>query len=571
MKKQLYLCVSVLASLLVSCDSFLEREPLDKVSSGVYFKTSKDLELYVNQFYTQFPSFGSFGIGYLSYDTNSDNLVHENYDTRLAGYGTVPGNAEDAGWKWGEIRAVNYMLANIGNLETSFDEAKAFIGEAYFFRSYLYFNLLQKFGNLPWVNQPYDTESEELFNPRISRNIIVDSMLIDLDKAIAYMPEKGNAMEGRLSKEAALLFKSRVALYEGTWEKYHNGTRFGVENADYNKYLRVAAESAKQLMDMNTCSLFTTGDPNTSYYHLFSKTDFKDVLEVILARTYSLALGLTHRAQNYLLYRGSRLGLSKSLVDDYLCLDGKPTASHPEFSDKSLLEVIKGRDPRLAQTTWIPGDLRCGTGEEPLYFDRPYIYLTGEQLCSTGYQLKKGSDPNTVDTENAETGVIIFRFAEALLNYAEARAELGELTQDDVNKTINVIRARVGVAALNMNAITNDPNWQYPEISPILNEIRRERRVELACEGYRLADLMRWRAHNVFKDKRMKGFYFNQADYPEMVGGKDIYLDEDGYVDPYQVSLPEGYKFNPERDYLLPLPTTELVLNKNLKQNPEWE
>lgn len=571
MKKKLYICASILASFLVSCDSFLEREPLDKISNEVYFKTSKDLELYVNQFYTKFPGFGGYGIGYLGDDRNSDNMVYEDYDVRLAGYKTVPGNASDAGWKWEDIRSVNYMLANLGNLESSFDESKAYIGEAYFFRSYLYYSLLQNFGDLPWVNQPYGTESEDLYNPRISRNIIVDSMLLDLDKAIEYMPEKADVVDGRLSKEAALLFKSRVALFEGSWEKYHNGTDFGVKDADYNKYFRVAVEAAKQLMDMNKYGLFTTGDPNTAYYQLFNKTDFKDNTEVILARTYSLVLGLTHRAQNYLLYRGSRTGLSKELVDDYLCLDGKPTASHPEYSDKKLLSVVKDRDPRLAQTMWIPGDLRVGIGEEPLYFDRPFIYLTGEQQCSTGYQLKKGSDPYTVDTENAETGVIVFRYAEALLNYAEARAELGELTQDDVDKTINQLRQRVGVADLKLNAITHDPNWKFPSISPILNEIRRERRVEFACEGSRLSDLMRWRAHEVFANKRPKGFYFNQSEFPEMVPDKDVYLDENGYVDPYQVSLPEGYKFNPNRDYLLPLPTTELVLNTNLKQNPGWK
>lgn len=571
MKKKLYIYASIFVSFLISCDSFLEREPLDKISNEVYFKTSKDLELYVNQFYTKFPSFGGFGIGYLGDDRNSDNMVYEDYDVRLAGYKTVPGTAEDAGWKWEDIRSVNYMLANLVNLESSFDESKAYIGEAYFFRSYFYYSLLQKFGDLLWVNKPYDTESKDLYNLRVSRSVIVDSMLVDLDKAIEYMPDKANVADGRLSKEAALLFKSRVALFEGSWEKYHNGTEFGVDNADYNNYFRIAANAAKELMGMNKCALFTTGDPNTAYYQLFNKTDFKDNPEVLLARTYSLVLGWTHRAQNYLLYRGSRTGLSKELVDDYLCLDGKPVASHPEYSDKGLLNVVKDRDPRLAQTIWIPGDLRVGTGEEPLYFDRPFIYLTGEQQCSTGYQLKKGSDPYTVDTENAETGVIVFRYAEALLNYAEAKAELGELSQEDVDKTINQLRQRVGMADLKLYAITHDPNWKFPTISPILNEIRRERRVEFACEGYRLPDLMRWRAHELFSNKRLKGFYFNQSEFPEIEPGKDIFLDKDGYVDPYQISLPEGYKFNPNRDYLLPLPTTEFVLNTNLKQNPGWK
>ena len=332
----------------------------------------------------------------------------------------------------------------------------------------------------------------------------------------------------------------------------------------------MAADAAKQVMDMGTYSLFTTGDPNTSYYNLFNKTEFQDNPEVILARTYSLLLGLTHRAQNYLIYRGSRTGLSKSLVNDYLCLDGKPVAAHPEHSDKNLTDEIKDRDPRLAQTIWCPGDLRYGVGEEPLYFELPFLNLTGEQHCTTGYQLKKGSDPYCVDTENAETGVIVFRYAEALLNYAEAKAELGEITQEDVDKTINVIRQRVGVAGLQLNNIANDPNWQFPALSPIINEVRRERRVEFACEGYRLDDLMRWRAHELIVNKRLKGYYYNASDFPEIVVGEGVYLDENGYVDPYQVSLPNGFQFNPNRDYLSPLPTTELVLNGKLEQNPGW-
>lgn len=571
MKSKMYLAIlAILSILLGSCDSFLDREPLDKISSESYFKTSKDLELYVNQFYTSFPGYGGYDAGPFWTDKNSDNLVPESYDIRLAGYQTIAGNANDAGWNWGNIRSVNYMLANLDHLEASFDEAKPFIGEAYFFRSYFYYSLLTKFGDLPWVNKPYDTDSDELYDSRVARNVIVDSMLVDLDKAIEYIPNKSDVEEGRLSKEAALLFKSRVALFEASWEKYHEGTVFGVKNADYNKYYRAAIEAAKQIMDSNNFELYSTGDPKTSYYQLFNKTEYSDNKEVILARTYSLVLGLTHRSQNYLLFRGSQLGLSKDLVDDYLCIDGKPTASHEEFSDKDLLSIVHNRDPRLAQTMWIPGDLRIGTGPEPVYFEKPFIDMTGAYKCITGFQLKKGSDPYTIDTENAETGAITFRYAEVLLNYAEAKAELGELTQEDIDKTINLLRKRVGMAELVIDAISNDPNWKFPNISPLLNEIRRERRVEFACEGYRLDDLLRWRAHELFMNKRPKGFYFNQTDFPEMVSGKDILLDDEGYVDPYKQSLPNGYQFNPDRDYLLPLPTSELVLNPNLKQNPGW-
>ena len=127
------------------------------------------------------------------------------------------------------------------------------------------------------------------------------------------------------------------------------------------------------------------------------------------------------------------------------------------------------------------------------------------------------------------------------------------------------------MAELRIASITTDPNWDFPDLSPAINEIRRERRVELACEGYRLMDLLRWRAHGLFVNKRPKGFHFNPSEFPTMVPEKDVYLDENGYVDLYKVSLPNGYQFNPDRDYLLPLPTTELVLNTNLTQNPGWQ
>lgn len=563
--------ISLFITLLFSsCDSFLDRTPLDKVDSGSYFKNSKELELYVNQFYDKFPSYGGYGAGIYWEDKNSDNMVHQEYDTHLGGYTVVEGNPGDAKWEWDQIRSVNYMLVNCDRSESGFQENKQYIGEAYFFRAYFYFDLLSKFGDLPWVNEPYEPGAKELYSERLARNIIVDSMLIDLDKAIEYMDLKANVVESRLSKEVALLFKSRVALFEASWEKYHQGTDFGVKNPASEKYYKQAADAAKTLMDMGTASLYSTGDPTMTYFELFNKIDYAKVPEVLLHRGYSLALGITHRSQGYLLYRGSQIGLSKDLVDDYLYLDGKPIAAHPEFSDKTLLDVIKDRDPRLAQTMWIPGDIRVSKGGEVIYFDKPFIDMTGAFNCSTGFQLKKGADPYVADYENSETGLILFRYAEALLNYAEAKAELGEITQEDIDKSINLLRQRVGMADLDMNSITHDPNWKFPNLSPLLNEIRRERRVEFACEGSRLLDLLRWRAHELFVNKRPRGFYFNQTDFPDMDPNKDILLDENGYVDPYKQSLPGGFQFKPDRDYLKPLPTSELVLNKNIKQNPGW-
>lgn len=569
--KKTIIILTVVATLFSACESFLDKEPLDKIGAESYFKTSKDLELYVNQFYDAFPSFGSFGAGLFWSDDNSDNMVMEEYNVRLAGFSVIPGNASDAGWKWDNLRSVNYFLQNCYRSEDSYKQNSQYIGEGYFFRAYFYYDLLTKFGDLPWVNEAYDAESKDLYNSRISRSIIVDSMLIDLDKAIDMMDLKSNVTEGRLSKEVALLFKSRVALFEGTWEKYHAGSEFAPGKADPNKYFRAAAEAAGKLIEMKTNSLFSTGNAKTSYYELFNKTDYSKNPEVMLWRKYGLSLGLTHRLQGYVLYRGSRRGYTKSFVDDYLCIDGLPLASHPERDNKSLLGIVNERDPRLAQIMWIPGDIRVAKGSDIVYFDKPFIDQTGEYNCLTGFQMKKGADPYVKDQDNSETGLIIFRYAEALLNYAEAKAELGDITQADIDKSINQLRKRSGVAALNISSIEKDPNWLFPSISPLLNEIRRERRVELACEGFRLLDLLRWRAHEVFINKRPRGFFFKQADFPNVDPKKDLKLDENNYIDPYKISLPNGYQFNPKRDYLLPLPTSELLLNSNLKQNPGWQ
>jgi hypothetical protein len=172
--------------------------------------------------------------------------------------------------------------------------------------------------------------------------------------------------------------------------------------------------------------------------------------------------------------------------------------------------------------------------------------------------------------DDGETASIIFRYAEALLNYAEAKAELGTLTQADVDISINKLRERVQMPDLDISAIATDPNWLYPALSPEINEIRRERRVELACEGYRLDDLERWADMDRLVGQRPLGAKFKQSDFPTLVPGSSILVNADGYIDPYQKALPTGYKFKVDRDYLFPVPQLELNLNENLDQNPGW-
>jgi len=568
MKTKTYILLIFVIGIL-SCEDYLDRYPLDAISSNQYWTTAQDLQLYVNQYYTRFPN-DTRNDGTIL-DNNSDNLVESVYNSVLAGTRTVP--ASGGGWSWSDIRNVNYFLNHYNTVDAPWGSVKQFVGEAYFFRAYFYFNMLSNFGDLPWINEPLHSESEELFMERAPRQIVVDSIVADLDKAISYMNNKGEVSASRLNRQIAMLYKSRVCLFEGTWEKYHANSPFGVSSSDGSKYLVQARDAAKQLIDEKLYDVYTTGEPYKDYYRLFGQNDYSSNSEVMLWKKWDISLGLQRWQPSIW---GMDRGVTKSLIDDYLCIDGKPISTSSLYEgDDNLLNTVKNRDPRLSQLIYLPGDPINIIGSDTTLFDKPDIDKSGSYLCVTGFQLKKYSnrwdDHLKEDYYQSQIGSIIFRYAEALLNYAEARAELGEITQIDLDLTINKLRDRIAMPHLLLNSISVDPDWDYPELSPVINEIRRERRIELACEGLRLSDLLRWRSHNIFTGFRPIGMKFIQSDFPDMMIGTNVYLDQNGYIDPYQKSLPLGYGFKPERDYLYPIPSVEFTLNSSLSQNPGWD
>lgn len=567
-----YYIIFCLFIFLSSCsDDFLDKQPLDAISSDNYWQTSTDLELYVNQFYTLFPFETRNDKNLL--DGSSDNLIEDGFSSILAGTRVVPG----AGGPWTTyyttVRSLNYFFDRYNSVPEAFDSYKQYVGEAHFFRAYVYFNLVRDYGDVPWVNRVLQDDSEELKQGRTPRNIVVDSILSDLDKAISYLGDKGSVSDQRLNKQIALIFKSRVSLFEGTWEKYHANTPFGVNGSDGTKYLEQARDAAKQIMDSEIYDIYSTNSPNIDYYRLFGQDDYSSNPEIMFWKKWDANLGLVRWSPSIW---GNAMGVSKELVDSYLTKDGQPISTSTLYEgDDNLLTVVQNRDPRLAQTIWIPGDpLNVIGATDTTFFEKADIHLTGSYLNVTGYQLKKYSnawgDNLRQNYYQSEIGSIIFRYAEVLLNYIEAQAELGNVSQEDIDQTINKLRARVNMPPLVLNAIPQDPNWDFPSLSPIINEIRRERRVELSFEGLRKYDLLRWRAHHLFVNQRPLGAVFVQSDYPEMEIGKNVYINSQGYIDPYQVSLPEGYLFKPGRDYLAPLPNIELTLNENYNQNSGW-
>lgn len=572
MKKVCYMgAVLAMLAAVTGCSSFLDRLPEDRIVDQDFWTVPNDVKIYANQFYPAFPSHGGYSGGLFWSDNDSDNMTPGTYNQRLAGQNTLNDSGD---WSfYNHIRSVNYGLERIHTVQGDPNERDMYVGELLFFRAFFYFQLVRQYGDVPWHAQSLNIDAEELFKPRSPRTTVVDSILQDLTTAISYLPVRGSAALNRLNKECALLFKSRVALYEGTWQKYHEGTVFATPGADWRSYLETAADAAYTLVELGTASLFQPVNPENYYADLFGAKDYATNPEILLYKKHSEALGQSHFLQRYM-FSGGNTGVSKSLVDDFLCADGLPIANSGLYSgDEKLTDVIADRDPRLRQMLWAPGDpVEMNNGEITAVFTVPDLAVSGEHRSVSGYQLKKGK---TVDMESGsfdlETASILFRYAEVLLNYAEAKAELGTITQDDVDLSINKIRLRARMPDLIIATIAPDPHWLHKDISPLLNEIRRERRIELACEGFRFDDLARWAAMDILVAKRTLGAKFVQSDFPNLMPGTHILINDNGYIDPYQAGLPLGFQFDLERDYLLPIPQQELTLNKEkLIQNPGW-
>ena len=580
MKKVLYTFMIMLGLTISSCDDLLDRTPLDQISDPEFWKTEGDLQLYVNKIYetTTGSAGGYWGLsgsgGTQLPDAGTDIVITQgNYisaKNRMDGVITVP--TSGGGWTWTNVRNVNYFLENANRVTTGLLKDQ-YIGEAYFFRAWFYFELLKQFGDLPIITKVLSiTDEDILYSERSSRTDVVNFIVSDLDQAIAKMKLKTEVAAGRLNRDIALLFKSRVCLYEGTWEKYHKGTPFA-GTTDGSAFLNLAATAAKTLIDGNRYSL-TTGNTKSVYYELFNQIDLTSNKEVLFWKQYNSLIGgdnFTNQQWNW----PHASGYTREFVRMYLCTDGLPISLSPLYKgDGDLRTVAVNRDPRCDQTIMKPGDaLSISVKNDTVKFVTPV--LTG-QSGPTGYESKKWRRPQVDPRTNGNTGElawIIFRYAEALLNYAEARAELGQLTQADVDLSINKLRQRVGMPNLNLSAITTDPSW--PDygytLTPALQEIRRERTVEMAAEGHRLNDVLRWRAHSLFVGKRPRGTKY--TDEFKKINAA-LKQDTEGYLDPYSGTVLTGagstWGFNPAKHYLMPLPTNELTINTKLKQNPGY-
>ena len=552
-----YLIQSILVAvtlLTVSCNDYLDRFPKDSFSEPTFFKTENDLIYYANQFY------GSLPVQRMDNDNNSDNMVPQNINTFLAGTYTVPGSG--GGWAsgdWANIRSCNYFLEHYSRAETSFKERYA--GEVRFFRALFYWYKVVNFGDVPLLLKALDDNSEELYGPREKREKVMDEVVLeDLKFAVANLPEKNQAAAGRLHKDAARALMSRICLWEGTYRKYRN-----IEGAD--TYLDACVKASEELMDAGY-DIYSTGNTDEDYRNLFIQKDLRSNPEAIFYRAYITDKN-TH---NYTRQASeNNTGMSKDFVDSYLFLDdGKPIGltSHP-YDDSTPAKECEGRDPRYTQTIATPGFIMT---LPDLAVNLPAI---GTSRTSTGYWNIKGrsSDLAQFNADKSDLDLFIFRYAEVLLNYAEAKYELtGSLTIAELDKSINLIRDRVGMPHLTTNpdADPNAVNYGYT-VAPLLYEIRRERRIELVGEGFRFNDIIRWKAGKLIEGvKTIRGMKLTdelRSQYADPSSLNNIAVDDAYYIIVYP-SIATTRKWN-DKSYLYPLPTDEKD-RCHYEQNPGW-
>lgn len=600
MKNNIIALILSASVLVVSCD--LAEQPKAKAGRDMIFGSETGLLTYTNGFYEYLPDYDN---------AHKQNITMDNAAKNATGtyeVGAYTTNTSTS-WSWGSIRNVNYFLKYNTSSNVSEPIRNNYSGIARLFRAYLYFNKLVQYGAVPWIDIPLEPDSPELFKTQDSRDVIISKMIEDLDFAAANITEdKITPNSNRVNRWTALFFKSRVCLFEASFRKYHaTGSKYGKEylkdcKITAEELYRQAADAAQEIIEKGPYRLYT-GTPYAngrgSYRELFiSDNAVSQEVMLSLALDPVLQLGEANWYYNSSTY-GPHLCMTHAFAKTYLNLDGTPYNDKKGDTYKTFAEETSGRDYRLNQT--IRGaDYTC-KDKEGVFVPTP-ANMTGHSL--TGYQFTKYV-MDDISFDGGRTNyndVPIARYAEVLLNYAEAKAELGTLTDADWEKTIGALRGRAGITGgLDKKPTTADPYMMsiYAGVTdPVILEIRREREIELILEGLRLNDLKRWACGKLWETAAWDGIYIPALNTPLDLNGdgtNDVFVTEDSkYSGPYKsiamytganlkvVKLADdtkgGYRLNYEISrvwndnmYIYPIPEIVIQKNPNLKQNPGWD
>lgn len=527
------------ALAFTSCNDFLDRAPLSEVTPDAYLKTEADLAAYTVGAYS-FPTHGGFNIGTFGIDNGTDNQATSNASPIW-----IPGEyrvSQSGGvWNFNAIRNINYFIENAvpnwkeGKITGNGPNIEHYIGEAYFLRAYEYFNKVQALGDFPILKTslPDDQALLTEASKRRPRNEVARFILADLDSAILLLKDAAPGGKNRISRNSALLFKSRVGLHEGSWLTYHRGTarvpggpgwpgqgkvdNFSIDiDSEIDFFLTQAMNAAELVADQISLETNKQDDGYNSsgnpYFNMFASENLSAYQEVLFWRDYDPSLGINQNVNHYLNRNGGNTGYTREFVDNFLMANGLPIyATGSGYQGDDLIENVKsGRDNRLQLFMKAPGELRVNNitnaDGSPVLITDPDIIGLQETKYVTGYGVKKGFsyDNNQGEGNLGSTGAIVFRGVEAYLNYIEASYMKEGAVNGKAASYWKAIRTRAGVnpdfmvtvGATDMSIEAGNDFGAYSSGSvlsdKVLYNIRRERRTELMAEGSRMRDLKRW-------------------------------------------------------------------------------
>ncbi|KGE13072.1 RagB/SusD family nutrient uptake outer membrane protein [Sphingobacterium deserti] len=583
-----------------SCnDDFMDRMSETEINRESFFNTANDLDLFIMGLY-DFP-----GVEIYQADATTDNASSTgNIEVKNLMAGNATASTITTGWghdDWEQLRKVNFYLANMGKAQISETEKAHYEGLGRYFRARFYVEKVKRFSDVPWVDKALEVGDQDyLFAGRDSREFVVGKILEDFEYAAQHVNPQ--APLGAVNKWVVMQEFGRFALYEGTYRKYHNELNL---QATANALIEKAYSLSDQMMREGGYEIYNTGNPSADYGNLFFSESLDNNKEVVLGRFY--ANNVVNASDWPGMFGNYEYYPLRDLVQTYLMKDGSFYSSQPGFERFSFVREFADRDPRLAQSYAYPG---WELIYSHTYAQGPGLYVQQLAKNFSGYHQIKGFQ-NVLSVEaRRNLDIPLYRYAEVLLNFAEAKAELGTLTQEDLHRSINLLRRRVDMPDLALaQAIDPAMSIKHPNVEStqrnMVLEVRRERRVELAFEGFRFDDLMRWNLGKLLENKR-EGIYFSGLGQHDMTGdgvpdivllpesatipavkeknslGRElVYYRAGGFGQDVGVFLSQGNSgtvetiertgtFEEPKYYYRPIPQIEIQLNNNLKQIFGW-
>lgn len=561
--------IVALGCLTHSC---LDLDPKDQIADGNYWSSVSDFKLFANQFYGWTRDFSSSVYDAAHSDKRSDLIMDKGSKNIYSnGTNTIPASDNNYTDNYNRIRRTNILLQKAESYSNPTDIAQ-YMGEARFFRAYCYFDLLQLFGDVILTEKPLDVTDPEMKTSRNDRGEVADFIIRDLKEAARLLSVTSAVESGRVGSEGAWAFLSRVALYEGTWQKFRGNEARGKELLD------IAAVAAKEVINSKMFSLYKPailGDSAQKYMFILEDVKSNPAglqknsnTEYIFSRRHDEVLKPISKDITSQCLANAQL-VSHKFAALYLCKDGLPIEKSDlyKFDETGVMsDEYKARDNRMLYTLCVPGGYYWNNSGYRINWTsdaaekNAAAYKSFNPASGSGYHNQKWATERKVTSEQEGYDYPIIRYAEVLLNYAEAVFERdGEISNNDLNISLNLVRNRVNTE---MPKLSND--FVEKNQLDMRTEIRRERTVELYNEGFRMDDLKRWKTAETEMPKDFLGIKWTGTEYQTKWANVSYEKNNDGYI-----LLETGRKWE-SKHYLYPLPSDQLQLNPNLKQNPGW-